>query len=154
MRTDAEPSAHRRYPWRVFWVLVIASVLGGLGALPYIRALFGSKLSGGGLPIASPLFVLIQALQFTLLFGVTIGIGLLLAPRVGIRTPLLDAWLYGKRAHPPFHWRAPLIGGGACGVLIAVVLYGFMARRMPGWPSEAPVPAWMRLLAAVVRRHR
>src|SRR3954471_18128645 len=130
MRTDGEPSARTRYPWRIFWVLLITSVLGGIGAMPYIRALFGNKIAAGSLSFTSPLFAFIQAMQFTLLFGVAIGVGLLLAPKVGIRTPLLDAWLYGKRAHPLFRWRAPIIGGVAVGLLIAIAIYGFMASRV------------------------
>src|SRR3954447_3373037 len=149
MRTDGEAGARTRYSWRVFWLLLIASVLGGMGAMPYIRVLFGTKIPTGGVSVASPLFAVIEAMQFTLLFGIAIGVGLLLAPKVGIRTPLLDEWLYGKPAHPPFRWRAPIIAGVAVGVLIAVAIYGFMAPRVPGWPSEREIPAWMRLLASV-----
>jgi len=150
MRADAAAPAPRLgYQWPVFWVLLLAGVAGALGALPYLLRLFGERIAGG-LPISLPVLMLVQGLQITLFLFLFIGVGLWLAPKVGIRTPFLEAWLYGDSEAPAARTLGlPTLAGLALGVLTAVAIYGYMGPRTPGWPLEQDVPAWMRLLAAV-----
>lgn len=93
-RALVEPAAGPRYPWRIFWVLLIAAIFGYLAVLPYAFEVLGKMMQGRALPMSIPVFVVVQTLQSLIVFGVAVGVGLLLAPKVGIETPLLQAWLY------------------------------------------------------------
>ncbi|HEV3409717.1 MAG TPA: CPBP family glutamic-type intramembrane protease [Chthoniobacterales bacterium] len=152
MRADAaQAGLQLGYPWRVFWVLLGAGVLAALGALPYVLALFGDKLvAAGGRPIRLPLLIVMQSLHTTLVLGILIGLGLLLARKVGVDTPILNAWLYGIEAE---RRRVPLVlataAGVGLGLLSAGVLYAYMAPQVPQWPSEAGIPIWMRVLISI-----
>ena len=149
MRGDSPSDTESQYPWRIFWALLLAAVLGGLAALPYILAIFGDKLRRvGGSPVDLPVIVVTNVLQITLVFGLIVGVGLLIAPKVGIGTPLLRSWFYGERPEPEqVKFGRPIVAGLALGLITAGGIYGLMGPRVPGWPSEAGLPIWMRLLA-------
>lgn len=150
-RALAEPAAAPPYPWRIFWVLLIAAICGYLAVLPYAFEVLAKMMKGRALPMSMPVFVLVQTLQSLIAFGVAVGIGLLLAPKVGIETPVLQAWLYRGDAPPRKSklWRGAAFFGVMTGVVSLVLFYGVLVRYLPQWPSEAAVPIWKRLLACI-----
>ncbi len=80
--------------WKLFIILVIASIFGVIAVLPYTFTI------QGGLPqnLPVPLYVLLiaQIIQNTVIFGVAIFIGLRLAKKVGLGLPVLESWLEGR----------------------------------------------------------
>lgn len=146
-RTEPERPA---YPWRIFWVLLIASVAGVGAVLPYILALSPKLISAGTLTISLPVMIAIQLMQSTIVFGGLIALGLLLARKVGIEMPLLQWWLYGKGNGIPRHsFREPILSGVAVAGLSLLVFYTVFLSRIPEWPiaAEAALPIWKRFLA-------
>jgi hypothetical protein len=138
-----------RYPWRIFWVLLLASVAGMIGALPYIFSLFGKLLDLENLTMPLPVFAAVQVMHSSIAFGIVIVLGLLLAPKAGVEMPLLGEWLYhGRRPAASSLWR-PAIYGLVVGAITVLLLYFVFLPRMPGWPSEAALPVWKRFLACV-----
>lgn len=147
-RDLSETPAWRRYPWRVFWTLLAAAVAGYLGVLPYMFQLFAKLLN---LTMPVPVFVAVQLMQAMILFGLVVGVGLLVGDKVGIDAPLLRHWLYrrqrvGARAAT---WRFAAVAGLLTGVFTLLLFYSLLVRYLPNWPSEAVVPIWKRLLACV-----
>jgi MFS family permease len=136
-----------KYPWRVFWVLLFASIAGVIAVLPYIFSLFGKLLDLEHLTMPLPVFVAVQVMHSSIAFGMVIVLGLLLAPKVGIEIPLLAEWLYHRRRPAAAALRAPLAIGAVVGVVTMLLLFVVFLPRMPGWPSEAALPVWKRLLA-------
>ena len=146
-RTEPERPA---YPWRIFWVILIASVAGVGAVLPYILALSPKLISAGTLTISLPVMIAIQLMQSTIVFGGLIALGLLLARKVGIELPLLQWWLYGKGNGIPRHsFREPILSGLAVAGLSLLVFYTVFLSRIPEWPiaAEAALPIWKRFLA-------
>ena len=138
-----------KYPWRIFWVLLFASIAGIVGVLPYIFSLFGKLLDLENLTMPFPVFVAVQVMHSSIAFGMVIVLGLLLAPKVGVELPLLGEWLYHKRRPPASSLGPPLAIGLAVGVVTMLLLFFVFLPQIPGWPSEAGVPIWQRFLACV-----
>ena len=139
------------YPWKIFWLLLIASVAGVGAVLPYIFALSPKLISAGTLTIPVPVLIAIQLMQSTIVFGGLIALGLLLARKVGIEMPILQWWLYRKGSGVPRHsFREPMLSGIAVAGLSLLIFYTVFLSRIPEWPiaAEAAQPIWKRFLAA------
>ena len=148
-RPHPHPVRSPGYPWKLFWVLVLACLVGFGAALPYVYALFPGMVSRGPLPMPLPVLVTVQLMQSTIIFGGIVALGILLARQVGIEAPILHRWLYRTGVQFPRGWlRTPLLWGLAIGVAL-VVLYLLVFRPfIPEWPlqQEAALPLWQRFL--------
>jgi hypothetical protein len=140
----------KRFPWRVLWLLLIASLLGAAAAIPFLLEVFHPLIQNSPpIPIPLPLLVVIGVAQNFLLFGLIIGFGLLLARKMGLGAPLLESWIYHEdspvRARDSFKAGAPV--GIAVGVILVVIILA-VAPHMPGLPfvRAAQVPIWKRVL--------
>jgi hypothetical protein len=148
--TPSRPTAAPGYPWRIFWLLLIASILGVAAILPYLISLFGKIIASRPLPLPLPVLLLVQFMNNALLFAAVITLGLLLARKVGIGMPVLRRWLYSETSKvPKGAVRVPILSGLIVGALIVLAFYSFFAPRIPDWPvgAEAAVPIWKRFLA-------
>ena len=142
--TSAMPA--QRYPWRIFWVLLAAGFLGAVAILPYVFEVFAPKLAAESATAPTALVIAMQLLHLALIFGIATGVGLLIAPKVGIGLPFLEPWLY--QAPPkvrPHSFRIAAIAGLVVGVVTIAFLYGLILPRIPQFPTEAAVPLWKRL---------
>jgi hypothetical protein len=102
------------------------------------------------IPIPLPLLVAIGVAQNLLLFGVIIGVGLLLARRIGLGAPLIESWLYHEAS--PVRARDSIKAGAVVGIAVGIVLVIIIlavAPHMPDLPfvRAARAPIWKRLLA-------
>jgi hypothetical protein len=140
----------KRFPWRVLWLLLIASLLGAAAAIPLVLEVFRPLIQNSPpISIPLPLLVVIGAAQNLLLFGVAIGLGLLLARQVGLDVPLIEGWLYHK--HPLVRARDSLKYGALVGIAVGIILLVIIipaAPYLPGLPfvSAARAPLWKRVL--------
>jgi hypothetical protein len=138
------------FPWRVLWLLLIASILGAAAALPFTLDVFRSLIQNSPpLPISLPLLVVAGVAQNLLLLGVVIGIGLLLARKIGLGVPLLESLMYHKPT--PVRVRDSFISGALVGIAVGVILAVIMLAIAPHLPDlpfvkAARAPIWKRLL--------
>lgn len=148
-RTTPNPVHSPGYPWKLFWLLVLGCLFGFAAALPYIYALFPGMVARGKLPMPLPVLVTVQLMQSTFIFGGIVALGILLARKAGIETPILNGWLYRKGEPFPAGWlRIPLLWGLVIGAAL-VLLYLLVFRPfIPEWPlqQEAALPVWQRFL--------
>jgi hypothetical protein len=140
----------QRFPWRVFWLLLIASVAGVGAATPMILEVFLPLIkSQPPSPLPLPLIIALGLVQNLALLSVAVGVGLLLARKLGLGAPLLESWLY-HRKHSTTVGRSLIPGvlvGVAAGAVILVPIL-IAAPYLPGLPfvSAARVALWKRLL--------
>ena len=136
--------------WKLFIILLIASIFGIVAVLPYTLTLEGSVLQN--LPV--PLYVLLtgQIIQNTILFAVAIFIGLLLAKKVGLGLPILEGWLEGREVKT---YLKSILGisvglGILAGILIIGLDYLFSFAGVTINVTQASInpPAWQGLLAS------
>ncbi|MFZ5921348.1 MAG: type II CAAX prenyl endopeptidase Rce1 family protein [Chloroflexota bacterium] len=81
------------FNWKIYFILLAASVFGVVAVLPYSLALQGNQLANLQLPMPIWLLITLQVLQNAVLFAVVIAVGLLAANRVGLGLPILEGWL-------------------------------------------------------------
>ena len=150
--TNAPPAeSPGRFPWRVLWLLLAACLAGAAAAIPLFLEIFLPVVkSGPPLPMPLPLLVAVGAAQNLLLFAVTIGLGLLLARKVGLPgAPLIESRLYGEES--PVRLRDSVKYGALVGIAVGVILLIIIipaAPYLPGLPfvSAARVAVWKRVL--------
>ena len=135
------------YPWRLFFVLLAGSLLGVLALLPYLTVVIRPMLAAHPLRLPLPLIVLIQG---TINFGVAIGLGLLLARKIGLGAPFLEAWLYGRPV--PAGRGLVLIScvtGIGLGLVTLALLRSPLGAALTALPiaTEDAMPIWKRFMA-------
>ncbi|HEX8490173.1 MAG TPA: hypothetical protein VF626_04075, partial [Chthoniobacterales bacterium] len=152
-RPNPHPDRSPGYPWKLFWLLLAACVLGIAAALPYIYALFRNMISrDGSLPMPLPILVTAQLMQSAIIFGAIVSLGILLSRKVGIEAPILHGWLYRSGAQKPPGWlRVPLLWGLALGATAFLLYFLVFVPLIPAWPwqEEAALPVWKRFLVCI-----
>ena len=138
------------YPWRIFWALLAAALCGSFAVLPYVIEVF-SKAGVLEAPAnRTPLYVVMQVLHLILIYGIAIALGLLLAPKVDLRYPILSRWFNGTSSFAPTGTlRVALVAGILCGAVSVLVLYAVILPNAPNFPKEASVPLWKRFLVCI-----
>jgi membrane protease YdiL (CAAX protease family) len=136
--------------WKLFIILLIASIFGIIAVFPYTLTIQGNLLQN----LNVPLYVLLtgQIIQGTVMFAIAIFIGLILAKKVGFGLPILEGWLEGKPVKDYLISILPIsIGLGLiAGVLIIGLdyLFSFVGVTINVAQSSINPPAWQGFLAS------
>jgi hypothetical protein len=145
----AEPGM-TKYPWKLIGVLFGAGLLAVIALVPYLQELFRRAHGARRIPpIGSLLLPLL--VQSAIFLGLSIGVGLLLAGKIGLGAPILSAWLDGKT---PIKVRLILFRSILAGLASVLVVLGLVVRVfIPRIPqilaaNEYEYPVWKRFLAA------
>ena len=147
--TNLPTKQSRRFPWRVFCLLLVASLAGAAAAIPLLFEVFRPLIRSAPLPISLPLLIVVGIAQNAMLLGLVIGLGLLLGRKLGLGAPLLESWLYDEK--PPINARGSLKLGALVGIVVGIVLLIALliaAPHLPGLPfvTEARAALWKRVL--------
>jgi membrane protease YdiL (CAAX protease family) len=147
-------SASGFFPWRLFWLLLIAAVAGVGAAVPLLLEVFQPLISNNPepLPLPLPIIIALGVAQNLVLLSVAIGVGLLVARKVGLGAPLLQAWLYGEQRRQSVRGSIGFgaLVGIALGVVVLVPLL-IAAPHLPGLPlvSAARAALWKRVIVGL-----
>jgi membrane protease YdiL (CAAX protease family) len=131
--------------WKLFVILLIASVVTTLMVLPYTLA-----ISPGLAEIFTPFVLIAQLVQTLVIFSIAIFIGLFLYKRVGFNLPILEGWLEGKEVG---NYLKSILGisiglGVLSGVLIILLSFLFTPVSSIFQNAEISVPIWKGFLAS------
>jgi hypothetical protein len=109
--------------WKVFFTLWIAAILATLLVLPYSMEMQSPAvdLSKIGMPL--PALIAIQTVQNAILLAVMIFLGMLLAKRVGLGTPILEALTRSESIVDKV--RAVLPRSIILGIIATLIMLGF-----------------------------
>jgi hypothetical protein len=148
---SAHPDKPKKFPWRVFWVLLIASLAGAAAGIPLILETFQPLLRSSPRPsVPLPLLIAVGFAQNFILLGLVVWVGLFLGRKLGLGAPLLEGWLYHEK--PTVRARDSLkyglLVGIAVGILILVIILP-AAPHLPGLPfvTASHAAVWKRVLA-------
>ena len=78
------------YPWRTFFVLYAAGLIGAMAVIPYSAALIRPKLEGRRLTVRTAL--VLQFLQTTVFLGLSVWLGLRAARATGLARDVTGPW--------------------------------------------------------------
>ena len=150
---------NKPFNWKIFWILLVACIIGVVAILPYSLALQSATLAQVKLPMPLPLLITAQVIQNTVMFAIVILIGLAAANRVGLGLPILDAKLNGESIGDKVKAMilpSIVIGVVASILVIAIDLYIFSPALKAELGSKAQAlnlrtaqpAAWKGLLAS------
>lgn len=140
----------RKFPWRVFWFLVLASLAGAAAMIPFALEVFRPVIESAPRPsVPLPLLILIGVVENFLLLALVVWVGVVLGRKLGLGAPLLESWLYHEKA--TLKARDSLKSGVAFGIVVGVILLVvllLMSPHFPGLPftTTAKVAVWKRFL--------
>jgi len=125
----------QRTPWKqdaklaLLWGVLAA--LSAVALIPYLRQTMPGVFDTLRIPF--PAFVVVQAFQAFVLLGALTLLGLRMGHRVGLGSPVMDAWV-NQRARPD--WRGLRPGQAiAMGVIAGVAIIGLSAVLDPMLPK-------------------
>jgi len=143
-----------RINWKTFAILLAAGLLGVVALLPYMVDLLGSSVMRNAPSSEIPLVLVVPLaiIQNGILLSAAILIGMILSTRIGLRMPLVQAWVSGEH---PVNLRAVVLPGILVGAAVGMVLVTiealFFIKHLPA--AMLPlfgISLWKRLLAGVL----
>lgn len=143
------------YFWPEFIILFGAAIIGIACVMPYTLELTHEAFAKAQARMRQPRWVLIllQSAQSAVLLGLATGLGLFIAPRIGLGVPLLTGLLAGQDvAAQAVAMIAPALILGIASSLVVLLLEitVFWPRLPQSMRDSFPIPAlWKRLLASV-----
>lgn len=134
--------------WKLFSVLLGASIFGTIAVLPYVLTLQADLLKE--LPISISVLIFLQIIQSVILFSIFIFIGLLLSKSVGFSLPILEGWLEGKevKGYLKSILGISIILGVLVGILIIGLDFLFSAGGVQITVTQVTTPIWQGFLAS------
>jgi membrane protease YdiL (CAAX protease family) len=138
---------------RVFGILLAGGLLGVLAILPLASEMVRTlPVAQAGPPMPMPLVFLLALAQNGLLLAVAIGVGMTLAPRVGLTMPVIEA--LARRTPAPSYGgtalRAVGLGAATGAAMIGIEAVLFARHLTPPLLDYFEIPLWKRLLAGIV----
>jgi hypothetical protein len=136
------------FNWRLFGLLLGMVTFGLLSLIPYGLTLQGKPISVEIIPQLIPQFI-----SQIILYGVLITVGLILGPKSGLGTPVLEGWLNGKKTSIKSKAVGTVIVMGlSAGFLIIVLdLYVFvplLETQIQALGETVKPSAWQGFLAS------
>lgn len=134
--------------WRIFFILLISSLLSVLAVFPYVLTLQSELFRKIGQPI---LFIVItQVIQSAILFSVVIFLGLILAKKINFHLPVLEAFVDNKDYKKEVNdiLLLSILLGGLAAISIYAVDFLFTIQGSAISTSQNYAPIWQKLLAA------
>jgi membrane protease YdiL (CAAX protease family) len=110
----------KSFNWKIFFILLVAAIIGMIAVLPYVLELQADALANIELPMPMTVLIPLQVVQSTVLFALAVFIGLLLANRIGLGLPILEAKLAGESVAPQI--RAILLPSIIPGVVVSILI--------------------------------
>jgi membrane protease YdiL (CAAX protease family) len=148
----------KSFNWKVFFILLAACAWGLIAILPYSLALQQKTLAAIQLPMPLWMLISLQIAQQVVIFAIAIGLGLLLANRVGLGLPTLEAKLAGESVWARVKAFLPLsvvLGVAGSVMVVAIDAYIFGPALAAELGDKASVlglqsqpAAWKGLLAS------
>ena len=114
---------HKPFNWKLFFILWIAGTFGVIAVIPYVLTLQSETLQNLELPIPFRVLIALQIVQGAVILGILTALGLLLANRIGLGAPIIEAWLNKESIHEKIKSILPMsiFLGVIAGVLIILL---------------------------------
>ena len=149
-KTGRKNNILKTFNWKLYIILLIASIFGTIAVLPYTLTLQGGLLQN--LPIPLPVLLAAQLIQSIVMFIVVIFIGLYLSKKVGLGLPILEGWLEGREVKS--YLKSILGVSIGLGILAGVLIIGLDYVFSLASPTSSVVlaqitpPAWQGFLSS------
>lgn len=134
--------------WKMYFILLSASIISILAIMPYILTLQGDLLKAAPMPF--PIVILIIIIQSALLFAVLTFIGLKLSNKLRLKIPIIEKIIAKKKID--FKVKAMIkmsvLLGLLTGIVIILLDFIFFQFGLESLFKEISVPIWQGFLAS------
>ncbi len=133
--------------WKLYFILLAASILSVIAVIPYALTLQGEILKTVDLPL--PLLLLISIIQNTVLFGVLIFIGLKLTKTTGLGLPILESYIDKSNTDINLKsiFKISVLLGVITGIVI-IILDSLFTKIGVDMADQVSFPLWQGFLAS------
>lgn len=133
--------------WKLYFILLCASVFSIIAIMPYILTLQADVFKA--LPIPLPLALLISVIQSTILFAILLFIGLKLSSKLGLKIPILEHYINKKKVNLDVKSiiKISVLFGILTGIIIIFIDFVFTLLGVD-LMGQVPVPVWQGFLAS------
>lgn len=133
--------------WRLYFILLTASILSVIAVLPYALTLQGEILKTVDLPL--PLLLLISIIQNTVMFAVLIFIGLKLTKTTGLGLPIIESYIDKSSTDINFKsiFKISILLGVSTGIVI-IILDSLFTKMGVDMAEQVSFPLWQGFLAS------
>ena len=143
---------NKPFNWKLFFIVWGAALVGAVAIIPFALTIQAPLLEATDLPLPLWQLVVLGLVQSMVLVSLAAGAGLLLAGRVGLGLPLVEAWLRKEPVQKKALLGLPVIGGVGAALVIVGLELAVFAPLLGGsgitFPENAQPAIWQGLLAA------
>ena len=140
----------RRYPWRLFFLLLGLATGSAALTLPYLLDVAHAQISRLAIPL--PRLIALQLLQSALLSSLALTVGLTLGPHYKLGVPEIYRLVYREGLRDlPRRRIAPafcILAGLLCGLLIFALDFFLFLPALKRAPALETVASWKALMAS------
>ena len=134
--------------WKIYFILLSASVLSIMAIMPFILTLQGDMLKEVPMPL--PLVILIIVAQSALLFAILTFIGLKLSSKLGLQIPIIEKFVTKEKIdfNVKSIIKTSVLLGSLTGIAIILLDFIFFQFGLESLFKEISVPIWQGFLAS------
>lgn len=132
--------------WKKFGMLWGLGLVGVATVMPYALTLQAEALSEAPIPL--PILAILSFIQSGVLVAIVVFLGIKLATKTGLQTPLIDAYLTGQTLPKTKHVLKVSIISGLLVATAIVTLELAFTTLIPALDTLATGPLWQGLLAS------
>ena len=134
--------------WKIYFILLSASVLSIMAIMPFILTLQGDMLKEVPMPL--PLVILIIVAQSALLFAILTFIGLKLSGKLGLQIPIIEKFVTKEKIdfNVKSIIKTSVLLGSLTGIAIILLDFIFFQFGLESLFKEISVPIWQGFLAS------
>lgn len=134
--------------WKIYFILLSASVLSIIAIMPYIITLQGDLLKVA--PVPFPLVILIIVLQSAFMFAIFTFIGLKLSSKLELQMPIIERFVAKKKMDINIKSiiKISILLGLLTGIIIVLLDFIFSQFGLESLFKQISVPIWQGFLAS------
>lgn len=140
----------KSFDWKLYSILLVASIIALIASMPYAFTLAGDALK----QVSTPLIVIALAslVQSSILFAIVLFLGMKLSKSVGLKMPIIESYFYYQKSTSDTKSiiNKSLLFGIFAGVAIVLLdlLFTRLGVQISLWTGQMP-PFWMGMLASI-----
>lgn len=133
--------------WKLYFILLTASILSVIAVLPYALTLQGEILKTVDLPL--PLLLLLSTIQSSVMFAVLIFIGLILTKTTGLGLPIIESYIDKSSTDINLKsiFKISVLLGVSTGIVI-IILDSLFTKMGVDMMEQVSFPLWQGFLAS------
>lgn len=133
--------------WKLYFILLVASLFSIIAIMPYIMTVQGDILRAAPVPL--PLVILVAIIQSFVLIAILLFIGLKLSKKLGLKIPILEGYINKQKINIDVRAtiKISILLGCLAGIIIILLDFLFIKLGV-NVMGQTSIPVWQGFLAS------